>query len=97
MELHNSAGESALEEGMRAQLQHAFHQELRGPLPARLGEAHARGYADFFSTARRAAETAAARRKRREEAEDTTTEPALGEPEAQASLRPRASRRRRHR
>jgi arylsulfatase A-like enzyme len=97
MELHNSAGESSLEEDLRAQLQHAFHQELRGPLPPRLGEAHSRGYADFFSTARRAAETAAARRKRREELENTTSEPALGEPEAQATLRPKASRRRRHR
>ena len=97
MELHNGAGESPLEEGLRAQLQHAFHQELRRPLPPRLGEAHARGYADFFSTARRAAETAAARRKRREETEDTTDEPALGEPEAHANLRPKDSRRRRHR
>ena len=97
MELHNSAGESALESELRAQLQHAFHQELRAPLPPRLGEAHARGFANFFSTARRSAEAAAARRKRREELEAGSTEPITGGPETQASLRPSASPRRRHR
>jgi hypothetical protein len=97
MELHNSAGESALESELRAQLQRAFHQELRGPLPPRLGEAHARGFANFFSTARRSAEAAAARRKRREERDAGSAEPILGGPEAQGSLRPRASRRARHR
>jgi phosphatidylethanolamine-binding protein (PEBP) family uncharacterized protein len=97
LELHNDAGESALEGDLRARLQQAFHEELRGPLPPRLIEAHARGFADFFSTAKRSAETAAARRKRREEREAGSTEPILGGPEAQASLRPRTSRRQRHR
>ena len=67
LELHNSAGESALEEGLRAEFERAFSQELRGPLPPRLTEAHARGFADYFSTARHAATSAAARRKRRSE------------------------------
>ena len=47
----------------------AFADELRAPLPARLVAAHARGFADYFSTARNAATSAAARRKRRSERE----------------------------
>jgi arylsulfatase A-like enzyme len=69
LELHNSAGESPLEEGLRAQYERAFRQELRGPLPPRLTAAHARGFADYFSTARHASVKAAARRKRRSERE----------------------------
>jgi arylsulfatase A-like enzyme len=69
LELHNSAGESALEEELRAALQQAFRQELRGPLPPRLTEAHARGFADYFSTAKHAATAAASRRKLRSESE----------------------------
>ncbi len=100
LELHNAAGESASEEELRELLQRAFRQELRGPLPARLGEAHARGFADYFSTAQRAAEGAAARRKRHEESEGGSTEPITGDTEAQGNLRPnslRPARRRRHR
>jgi len=74
LELHNSAGHSPLEEGLRRQLALAVHEELRGPLPPRLVEAHARGFADYFSTARHAATTAAARRKRRAEREGTEPE-----------------------
>jgi arylsulfatase A-like enzyme len=69
LELHNSTGVSALEEPLRAQLELAFRQELRAPLPPRLTEAHARGFADYFSTARHAAAGAAARRKLRSERE----------------------------
>jgi arylsulfatase A-like enzyme len=69
LELHNSAGESPLEEGLRAEYERAFTDELRAPLPRRLVAAHARGFADYFSTARHAAVTAAARRKRRSERE----------------------------
>jgi len=69
LELHNSAGHSPLEESLRAQYQQAFSEELRGPLPPRLTEAHARGFADYFSTARNAAAAAAARRKARSERE----------------------------
>ncbi len=100
LELHNGAGESASEEEMRELLQRAFHQELRGPLPPRLGEAHARGFADYFSTAQRAAEGAAERRKRHEEREAGSSEPIIGEAESQNSLHPKrsgAARRRRHR
>ena len=69
LELHNSAGESALEEQLHVQLHDAFTQELRAPLPRRLGPAHARGIADYFSTARHAATAAAARRRVRSERE----------------------------
>jgi arylsulfatase A-like enzyme len=69
LELHNSAGESALEEDLRAEYERAFTEELRAPLPQRLVAAHARGFADYFSTARHASVSAAARRKRRSERE----------------------------
>jgi arylsulfatase A-like enzyme len=69
LELHNSAGESALEEGLRAEYERAFKDELRAPLPRRLIAAHARGFADYFSTARHITVSAAARRKRRAERE----------------------------
>jgi hypothetical protein len=69
LELHSSAGESPLEETLRADYEQAFKEELRGPLPSRLTEAHARGFADYFSTARGAAANAAARRKLRSERE----------------------------
>jgi arylsulfatase A-like enzyme len=69
LELHNSAGHSPLEGTLRAQLELAVSEELRGPLPAHLVEAHARGFADYFSTARHAATSAAARRKQRVERE----------------------------
>jgi arylsulfatase A-like enzyme len=69
MELHNSAGESELEDALRGELESAFRDELRRPLPGRLTNAHARGFADYFSTARHAAISAAAARKRRSERE----------------------------
>jgi arylsulfatase A-like enzyme len=69
LELHNSAGHNPLEETMRAEYEHAFTDELRRPLPPRLTEAHARGFADYFSTARHASVSAAARRKRHSEHE----------------------------
>ncbi len=69
LELHNSAGHSALEGRLRAEIEHAFRQELRAPLSSRLSAAHGRGFADYFSTARRAAQSAAARRKLRSERE----------------------------
>jgi arylsulfatase A-like enzyme len=93
MELHNSAGESALEPALREQLENAFHSELRGPLPPRLTEAHARGFADYFSTARIAAEKATERRRLREENGGGPTGPALG-PETTDALHPRRGRRR---
>jgi len=69
LELHSSAGDSPLEETLRADYEQAFKEELRGALPSRLIEAHARGFADYFSTARGAAANAAARRKLRSERE----------------------------
>ena len=78
LELHNSAGESPLEAELRAQHEQAFREELRGPLPPRLTEAHARGFADYFSTARGDAERSTERRKQREEKGETPTGPAGG-------------------
>ena len=69
LELDNVAGRSPLEERMHAEYERAFYDELRAPLPPHLGGAHARGFADYFSTARHAAIGAAARRKRRLELE----------------------------
>jgi arylsulfatase A-like enzyme len=67
LELHNGAGESPLEAGLRGELARAFKDELRAPLPARLRRAHARGFADYFLTARTAARNAAVRRRQREQ------------------------------
>jgi arylsulfatase A-like enzyme len=78
LELHNSASQSALEEPLRAELERAFREELREPLPPRLTEAHARGFADYFSNARRAAAEAAGRRKRRSERETGPLGPPAG-------------------
>jgi arylsulfatase A-like enzyme len=67
LELHNGAGESKLEDGLHATLAQAFQQELRAPLPGRLGAARARGFADYFVVAKHAANNAAAARERRAE------------------------------
>jgi arylsulfatase A-like enzyme len=67
MELHNTAGQSALEVDLHVTLEQAIKEELRGPLPRGLGAAQARGFADYFATARDAAENAAAARERRAE------------------------------
>jgi arylsulfatase A-like enzyme len=81
LELHNSASQSALEEPLQAELESAFRDELRRPLPPRLTAAHARGFADYFSTARTAAAAAAARRKLRSEREGGPLEEQVhGEP-----------------
>jgi arylsulfatase A-like enzyme len=69
LELHNSAGRTPLEKKLRADFERAFYSELRAPLPRYLGAAHARGVADYFSTAKHAARAAAAHRKRRAEIE----------------------------
>ncbi len=67
LELHNSAGESVLEQPLRETFEQALAQELRQPLPARLNEAHVRGFTDYFTTAKIAALNAAAVRERRAE------------------------------
>src|SRR5262249_9459150 len=69
LELNNSAGHSPLEESLRARLERALHDELRAPLPYRLTEARARGFADYVSVARSAARSAAAHRRHRLELE----------------------------
>ncbi len=93
LELHNDAGQSSLEEALRAEYQRAFVEELRRPLPHRLSAAHDRGFADYFSTARRASTAATARRKLRSERDVGKIPPRGGPPErpAATSLRARIS------
>jgi arylsulfatase A-like enzyme len=67
LELENGAGRNPIESGLRTELAAAIESELREPLPRRLGRAHARGFADYFSTARHDATAAAAHRKLRSE------------------------------
>jgi arylsulfatase A-like enzyme len=69
LELHNVAGRSPQEKSLRRELERAVTHELRAPLPGRLNPAHARGFADYFSTAKRSATAAAAARRRRSERE----------------------------
>jgi arylsulfatase A-like enzyme len=81
LELHNGTGESSLEDSLRAEYQRAFSEELRRPLPHRLSAAHSRGFADYFSTARRASTAATARRKLRSERDVGTIPPTGGPPD----------------
>ncbi|HTZ86203.1 MAG TPA: sulfatase-like hydrolase/transferase, partial [Solirubrobacteraceae bacterium] len=68
LELHNSAREGgALASQMRQTHAQALERELRRPLPGRLTGAQARGYTDYFTTAKAAADNAAAVRERRSE------------------------------
>ncbi len=67
LEVQNTAGSSPVEGQMRAALERAVAGELREPLPSRLSEAHRRGLADYFSTARGAAESATISRRARSE------------------------------
>jgi hypothetical protein len=101
LELHNGAGESSIEQGMREQMHHAFNEELRRPLPARLEPAHGRGFADYFSTARGAAAKAASRRRQRVESSIGNLNLGQGgpPPREKPGLTPseRAKRRARHR
>ncbi len=65
--MHNSAGDSPLEEPLREALDRAYGQELRATLPASLRPAQERGFTDYFQTATGDATAAAARRKLRTE------------------------------
>ena len=67
LELHNSIGQSKLENPMAHGLERAIEDELRRPLPGRLGDAQARGFRDYFATARAVADSVAATRERRAE------------------------------
>ncbi len=69
LELHNGAGSSRLEGQLNRLYQHALREELRGPLPRHLIEAHGLGLDNYFLTAKKAARGAAAARLRREESE----------------------------
>jgi arylsulfatase A-like enzyme len=67
LELRNAVGESKLEPSLADGLQRAIDDELRRPLPARLSAARARGFEDYFATARVIADNVAAARERRAE------------------------------
>jgi arylsulfatase A-like enzyme len=74
MELHNGAAarrsaEGGLEGSLHRLFARALREELRGPLPGHLGEAHGLGFENYFLTAKKAARGAAAARLRREEGE----------------------------
>jgi arylsulfatase A-like enzyme len=69
LEVHNSAGSSPLEEGLRSNMREAFARELHAPLPSRLDEARRGGFADYFSIAKNAAESAILSRRARSERE----------------------------
>jgi arylsulfatase A-like enzyme len=84
LEVQNVAGESDLESRLRSKLADAVHYELRAPLPVHLRHAQARGFADYFSTARANAKSAAARRRRLGERD-------IGSIEAQTPPRARGS------
>jgi arylsulfatase A-like enzyme len=77
LELHNGAGESVIESPMRELYDHALKHELRAKLPPHLQDAHARGFTNYFLTARRAAEIAIERRRRHAET-DLDPGPAFG-------------------
>ena len=96
LEIRNTAGESDLESSLRVRHERAFAEELRGPLPPRLTEAHARGFADYFSTATHSAESATERRRLRTETELGPIEPGTTPNEAEDSA-VRTSRRGRRR
>jgi arylsulfatase A-like enzyme len=67
LELDNVAPTSALRPRMEEELQRALEGELRAPLPPALRPAQQRGFADYFSTAKRSAVGAARARRRRTE------------------------------
>ncbi len=63
LEIENGADHSPLEQGLIEEHERAFFHELREPLPPGLKAAHGRGFADYFSTARKAAARATTARK----------------------------------
>jgi arylsulfatase A-like enzyme len=64
LEIANEAGRSSLEDSMRAKLEGAIAEELRGPLPSHLVPHQRQGFADYHATALRAAKSAAVARRR---------------------------------
>ncbi|MGO9487459.1 MAG: sulfatase-like hydrolase/transferase [Solirubrobacteraceae bacterium] len=91
LELHNSAERSPLEESLNGELEQAFRAELRRPLPQRLEAAHGRGFADYFSTARKAAANATAMRRERVERTVGNLSTGEGGPPPGSRLEPRPS------
>jgi arylsulfatase A-like enzyme len=67
LEIANGAGSSPLEARLHQQLARATADELRAPLPASMRGAQQRGFANYFTAARRSARAAAAMRKHRSE------------------------------
>ncbi|MGA2165952.1 MAG: hypothetical protein ABSH36_16010, partial [Solirubrobacteraceae bacterium] len=69
LELDNGAGTSRLEGQLIGLYERALRDELRGPLPRQLANAHGLGLENYFQTAKKAARGAAAARLRRAEGE----------------------------
>ncbi len=69
LELHNGAGTSPLEGQLIGLYRRALAEELRGPLPVHLADAHGLGLENYFQTAKKAARGAALARLRRQEGE----------------------------
>ena len=67
LEVHNTAGSSPVEEPMRQALERAVTTSCASRCRAGSAEAHRRGLADYFSTARGAAESATISRRARSE------------------------------
>ena len=63
LELHNSAGESPLEDQLQALMAQALVQELRQPLPRHLQHAQARGFDNYFTVSVRSTLRAYERRE----------------------------------
>ena len=79
LELDNGAGSSRLEGQLIRLYERALREELRGPLPRQLADAHGLGLENYFLTAKKAARGAASARLRREEGEHGPLSP-FGEP-----------------
>jgi arylsulfatase A-like enzyme len=82
MELYNGAGHSRIEGALHRTYQRALREELHGPLPRQLREAHGLGFENYFLTAKKAARGAAAARLRRQESETGPLAPFGSRPEA---------------
>jgi arylsulfatase A-like enzyme len=97
LELHNSAGESELEQPLQAQFESALQQELRQPLPQRLGAARAGGFVDYFAASGKAENNAAGVREKRAEKVFEGFEEAGGSAGESRFKRLRPASRRKHR
>jgi arylsulfatase A-like enzyme len=85
LELQNSAGASRREGMLQRMYERALREELRGPLPRKLAEAHGLGFENYNLVAKKAARGAAAARLRNLEGEHGPLSPFGGSPRNEAS------------